>query len=643
KDAPAFDRLPFETLMPSIVRIQQNLDIRADSAVIGTGKVSIEGPLAAELKQLYFSQPAQQIEPYLTSLLGLQLKTESGAPIIRVNTGDRRGRIFELSYSYAAPRAITYSTHNKTEQREFDLSTPGISGIPLLARARAGKPARVTDLILSRNLTIESETKIRGVLLADETATSCLSLTSFASLSRETRFTKDAQAKDEVVLTENLRFGSSRIPANSLATNSFQEELAEFSRCLLKTKAVIGPRPTFDQTLLSLSQQEVETLRKPVSLITQQDIKILDDLNAPQLKRLAHTKIWLATRDMMRRGLRTDQMTLEYAAAILETGRTPSGTLLPGHVAESAKLFSTLIGKLSKLPKFHRVHANMLLSENRSKEATVALHNAILLENGGRSSDYTNQARDAMQMGHIYKKVGNLALAEKWYLSAIEKKSSQSGRTAVLENMAAFRLSQGRTKDFTDLYNQAIKESPRNVWLHIRFAEELLKLKLWDHSIQQSRAALSITHLQEAEALLANALIGKAASLYYASPDVITDDPKALAMAERLALETLRHSRDQALAYRIAGHLAFNKAMTGDYGSLIAAQSYLAKALELGLDDSWTQERYSAASQALDSRRGLKEVWAVYVDAKNRTSSAPSKGGTISSPPGQTRPTLHQE
>lgn len=155
-------------------------------------------------------------------------------------------------------------------------------------------------------------------------------------------------------------------------------------------------------------------------------------------------------------------------------------------------------------------------------------------------------------------------------------------------------------------------------WLKYNYAQQLFQLKNWDKTISQCKSALAITPLPLAENLLAKALISKALGFYYAgSPEggSPTTNPKNLEQAERLALEAIRYSPRDGTAYRIVGHAAFEKALSGDYISLIAAQNYLSKASDILGNDSWIQERLFYANQALHSGKNLQSLWKARVPA----------------------------
>lgn len=599
----AFTRLPAEAPIASQVKIVQNLEMRPDASVVGSGTVHVEGPLAAELKQVYQTQGAGQIEPYLRSLFGLVLKGESANPMIRVNSQDQRGSSFDLSFSYLAPGAII----TQGVYREFHLASPGLAGVPLLSAKD-----RATDVILSRNLTLEVETKVVGGDIADETYTSCLALTSFASLLRETK-----AMPGYFTVYDNVQFRADRIPAANMRTPLFQSEIGNYNACLSRVRASVGPRPAFENSPFGLTPVEVAVMKKPMPLMTLQDVKLLNDITTPQLATLVTTKIWLATRDLLRRNIRTPQVMLDYTNAILETGhlQTDQGDLyLPDHVREAAKVFGTIPPQEAKTAKFHRVHATMLYATARTNEAIVALQNAMALEPG--------QARDASFAAKIYMTMRNAAKTEEWLRIATTAKGSKSTHLLAIEELANFRLKNGKTNEFLALFKQAIAEAPQNAWIYHDFAKQLQNIKMWDLSIEQSRKALTILRFPEAEATLAQTLIRKAEGFYYTAPGIPTLDPAALEAAEKLALECLKYTRSEVLAYRIAGHATFLKAMTGDYGSLIATQSYFSKAVELGADDAWLRDRLTAANQALDSSRALSQVWSQVSAAKSRVPAA---------------------
>lgn len=610
----AFERLPSETPMASRIKIQQNLDMRPDASVVGSGTVKVEGPLAAELKQVYTAQGPAQVEPYLRSLFGLALRSESVSPLIRISGQEKAGRTFDLSFSYLAPSVIHVLGTGENTYREFELSTPGLAGIPLLSA-----PDRATDVILSRNLTLEVETKVIGGEISDETNTSCLALTSFASLLRETK-----ALPGSFTLSDHIQFKTDRIPAAQMKNPRFQSELRAYTGCLMRTRASIGPRPAFEKSPLGLAPLEVAVLKKPIANMSMADVKLLDEIMTPQLSALVHTKLWLVSREMLRRNQRSPQVMLEYANSLLQTGRVvlqngpgPNDVtdgFLTDHVAEAAKLFGTVGPGEGKTAKFHRVHATMLLATDRPKEALIALQNAMAIEK--------NQARDAILAGQISLKLGDETKAESWLKFATTLQGSKSTRVNAIQNLAALRLRQRKVSEFIALYKQAIAEVPTNAWIYHDFAKLLQGVKMWDLSLEYSNKALSIMRFPDAEATLAETLIRKAESIYYTAPGIATIDPKVIDAAEKLALECLKYSRSEVLAYRIAGHATFLKAMNGDYGSLIATQSYFSKAVELGANDPWLVERYQMANQALEQSRPIAQVWNAYMAAKSRIPAA---------------------
>ncbi|CAN5647148.1 hypothetical protein BH10BDE1_BH10BDE1_12010 [soil metagenome] len=603
KSPQPFERLPADSPAGSQIKISKTMDLRPDASVVGSGSINVQGPLAAELKQVYLAQGPDRVEPYLRALFGLATNSESVKPMMRVKTQDRRGATFDFSFSYlAANRITTNGLH-----REFEVSVPGLIGIPMLATGD-----RATDVILSKNLTVEIETKVIGGDIADETNTSCLALTSFASLLRETR-----AGQGSFTMYDHLQFKTDRIQTAAMKTPKFQNEMLAYTSCLSRTRAAVGPRPAFEKSPIAMSPGEIATLKKPVAVITLQDIKTLDEISSPQLANLIATKKWLATRDMLRRNERTPPVMLEYASSILEIGHmnTEQGDIyLSDHVSEAAKIFAGADVQSQRTAKFNRVHATMLFAIGRAKEAIIALQNAMALEKG--------QISDATFAAKINARLGNEAKTEEWLKIATTLKGSKSTHLDAIENLAAYRMKQRKIPEFIALYRQAIAESPTNAWIYNDFAKQLQSIKMWDLSLEQSRKALSIMRFPEAEAVFAATLMGKAETIYFSAPGIATIDPVVINEAEKLALETLRYSRTELLAYRIAGHAAFLKAVNGDYNSLIATQSYFAKAIELGAHDDWLQDRHAMATQSLETRRPINQIYAVYVSTKNRQPAA---------------------
>lgn len=611
--APTIERLPADNPQSSQIKIAKTLDLRPDASIVGSGTVSVQGSLAAELKQLYLSQGPDSVEPYLRSLFGLAMVGEGVTPMMRVRSQDRRAGNFDLSFSYLAGNRIqTNGLH-----REFDVSTPGIASVPMLANA-----TRATDVILARGLSVEVETKVIGGEIADETNTSCLALTSFASVLRETR-----NQANSFVLYDHIQFKTDRLAASFMKTAKFESEMQAYSGCLARNRVSVGPRPAFEKSPFVLSADEITALKRPIANVTLQDIKFLDELKAPQLANLVSTKVWLATRDMLRRSVRTPAVMLEYSNSLLHMGRFPTekgDEFLPEHVAEAAKIFAGADVQSSKNAKFHRVHATMLKAIGRTKEALVALQNAMALEKG--------QIQDATFAAEIYNRLGNGSKAEEWLKTATTLNGSKSARLYALESFAAYRLKQRRIPEFIALYRRAISEAPNNAWLYNDFAKQLQQIKMWDLSIEQSRKALSLLRFPEAEAVLASTLMAKAESIYFVAPGIASIDPVIIEEADKLAVECLRYSRTEVLAYRIAGHATFLKAMNGDYGSLIATQSYFAKAIELGASDSWLVDRYALANQALESGRPINQLYAAFMAAKNRIPAAKSAAPSTQKP-----------
>lgn len=592
-----FERLPLEAPLPSQVRIAQTVDTRPDASIAVSGRVMVDGPLAAELKQVYIAQGATAVEPYLRSLFGIAAKSSSTAPIIQVNTKDRRGKLFEMSYTFvSANQLIPRGVH-----REMDLDIPGLAGIPLLSHRD-----RATDVILSKSMAIDVETTFRGAMTSDETNTSCLSLTSFASLIRETRVSPIG-----FTISDNIRYKLDRIPANTMGTKTFSDELSAYSRCLSRSRLAIGPRPAFEDPALSLSIDESNALKKPISSFNLQDVKILTEVNSPQLNSIIQTKVFLAMREMIRRGVNSPQIKLEYVDSLIKLGQAAEGRYLPMHLSEAAKLFATITGpEITKTARYQRVHARMLFAAGRPKDALVAITNAMGLEK--------NVSSDAAFAAEIQLKTGNAAKAEELLMKATSLPAPKVSKITALENLAKLRLSQGNIADFSSFYSKAIYESPRNPWLYNNFAVGLTTAKQYDQAIHNARRAVATLASAEFEATLAEALVKKAESIYFLAPGLPTDDQSTLNTAEALALECLKYSRVHMMAYRIAGHATFLKALSGDYGSLIATQSYLAKAIEMGPVDVWVTERHQAASQALSSGASVASIWNSMMTAKAR-------------------------
>ncbi len=608
-----FERLPLEAPLASQVRISQTIDTRPDASISVSGRVTVEGPLAAELKQVYLIQGVAQVEPYLRSLFGIASKSSATVPIIQVNSKDKRGKLFDVSYTYVSPSRIS----TRGGHRELDLDVPGLAGIPLLANKD-----RATDVILSKSMSIDVETNFRGATTSDETNTSCLALTSFASLIRETRASANGFS-----ITDNVRFKSDRIAASNMGTKTFSDELLAYSRCLSRARVALGPRPAFEDPSLSLSPDEVASLKKPISLFNLQDAKILNDVNSPQLNSIIHTKIFLAMRDMIRRSLNSPQIKLEYVDALVKSGEVGDGRYLPMHLSEAAKLFATVGAELTKTARYQVVHSRVLLAAGRPKEALVAIENAMSIEK--------NNGNHAAFAAAVYKKLGNMPKAEEFSLKATTWPSPKVSRITALENLANLHLSLKHVTDFSALYNKAIYESPRNPWLYNGYAAGLIKIGSYDQAIQNARRAVTTLATPDFEATLAEALIKKAETIYFQSPGVPTADQALLNTAESLSLECLKYSRSFVMAYRIAGHASFLKALAGDYGSLIATQSYFAKAIELGPSDVFVNERYLAANQALSTGASVASIWASMNTTKARVpaqTEAPKNPAPVAAP-----------
>lgn len=584
-----FERVPIESPLATSVRISQIFDIRPDTSISASGRVQVEGPMAAELKILALTQGQQQLEPYIRSLFGLATKAPRITPTMQIDNRDRRGRHFDINFSFVGTGLISI----RGEHRDVDLSVPGIVGLPSLA---AGP--RATDLILSKNLNLDIETRFRNSAISDETQTSCISLTSFASVIRETRETPDG-----FLVTEAIRFKQDRIPANSVHTKVFKDELASYLGCVSRAKVAIGPRPSYEDAMFTLSPDEAASLKKPISLFNLQDIKTLSLVDSRQLNPVIRTKIFLSMRDMIRRGLTSPQIRLEYVDALVNSGLTPEGRYLPLHLKEAGKLFIGIGKEMIKNPRYHRVHARMLFADGRPKEALVAIQNAMSLEK--------DISADFIMMAEIQQALGNKTQVENFLNRAANMRGPRATKVSALERLANFYLTNQNGPEFSKTYSRALYEAPKNPWVFGGFAWGLIQFKQFDQAIQNARRASQILRTAEFDQTLSLALIKKAETLYFTSPGVATTDLASLRSAEALAVECLKYSRSHALAFRIAGHASFLKAMAGDYASLIATQSYFAKAIELGMNDPWTVDRYQAASQALSTGASIASIWNV--------------------------------
>lgn len=611
-----FERVPIESPISTSVRITQTFDVRPDTSVAASGRVQVEGPMAAELKILAITQGQQQVEPYIRSLFGLAAKAPQITPLMQIDNRDRRGRHFDINFSFVGTGLVGI----RGEHRDVDLSVPGIVGLPSLATG-----ARATDLIMSKNLNLDIETRFRNSAVSDETQTSCISLTSFASVIRETRETPDG-----FLVAENIRFKQDRIPANSIQTKVFKDELASYLGCIARSKVAIGPRPAYEDPMFSLAPDEAASLKKPISLFNLQDIKTLGMVDSRPLNPVIQMKIFLSMRDMIRRGLTSPQIRLEYVDALVTSGLAAEGRYLPLHLKEAGKLFVSIGKDMMKNPRYHRVHARMLLADGRPKEALVAIQNAMSLEK--------DVASDLIMMAEIHQALGNKAQVESSLSRAANIRGPRVTKVSALERLANFYLSTKNSAEFTKTYSRALYEAPKNPWLFGGLAWGLIQFRQYDLAIQNARRASQISKAPEFDQTLALALVKKAETLYFAAPGVATTDPGSLSSAEALAIECLRYSRDHALAFRIAGHASFLKAMAGDYASLIATQSYLAKAIELGMNDAWTVERYQAASQALSTGASIASIWNAYEASRRTRVPAQSIGQSTGQSTGQSSP-----
>lgn len=606
-----FERIPIESPQATNVKITQTFEVRPDTSVSASGRVAVEGPMAAELKILSLNQGQQQIEPYIRSLFGLATKAPQIVPMLQIENRDRKGRNFDINFTFVGTGLVAI----RGEQRDVDLSVPGIAGLPSLAATE-----RATDLIMSKNLNLEIETRFRNTAVSDETATSCISLTSFASVIRETRETPDG-----FIVAENIRFKQDRIPANSIQSKVFKSELASYLGCISRSKVAVGPRPPYEDPMFSLSPEEASSLKKPLSLFNLQDAKALSMIDSRQLNPVIRNKIFLSMREMLRRGINSPQVRLEYVDALVTSGLTSDGSYLPLHLKEAGKLFLTLDKDLLKSARYHRVHARMLLADRRPKEALVAIQNAITLEK--------DSPIDAIMLAEIHQALGNKSQVESELTRAANLRGPRATKISALERLAQFYLANKNASEFSKAYSRAIFDAPRNPWLYGGLAWGQIEFKQFDQAIQNARRAAQMMRSSEFEQTLAFALLKKAESIYFVRPGVATTDATTVAAAEALAIECLKYSRNYALAFRIAGHASFIKAMAGDYASLIATQSYLAKAVEMGLNDAWTTERYQAASQALSTGASIASIWNALESAKRARVPAHSTPHQAPRPP----------
>lgn len=591
--------LPLNDPAPSTVKIQQQLEPRSDLSTSIQGTVTITGPLAAELKQLYYSAGSSRTEPYLRQLFGIGLQATS-QPVVRVTNADTAGARMEISFSSFQESAIKPAG----QVRYVTFPVPGLLSSPLFAT-----PDRVSDVGLIRNLSVDIDTIIRGAPVSDEAPSSCLSLNRFASIVRETIATPQS-----AIIKDNIRFKTGRITPAEMNSESFKKELVSYTSCLGRTSVAFGPRPNYNDPKWGLGETPQRILSKAPTNLSLSEIRTLSGLGPSRLSQAIQSKIWLGLRSVLRQTAKdpapNHRILLEYAKSLLQLGQLEDGSYLPEHVAEAAKILTDIAKPLEKNAELHRLHFLLLFATERYKEAFIAIKNATTLEPA--------QLQDQVYLGMLYDKLGKTVLAETTLETAVTANGPVAWKAKAYQILAGIKLAQKNVAQFEKLVEQAIRLEPQNPWLKYNYAQQLFQLKNWDKTITQCKSALAITPLPLAENLLANALISKALGLYYAGSSPAgppTANPKNLEQAERLALEAIRYSPRDGTAYRIVGHAAFEKALSGDYTSLIAAQNYLSKASDILGNDTWIQERLFYANQALHSGKNLQSLWKARVPA----------------------------
>lgn len=594
--------LPLNDPAPSNVRIQQQLEPRADLTTHIQGTVTITGPLAAELKQLYYTAGSSRTEPYLRQLFGIGLQSTS-QPMVRVTDADTVGTHMEISFNSIQDAAVKPSG----SVRYVTFPVPGLLSSPLFAT-----PDRVSDVGLIRNLAVDIDTSIRGAPVSDEAPSSCLSLNRFASIVRETIATPQS-----ATIKDNIRFKTGRITPDEMNSESFKKELVSYTSCLSRNSVAFGPRPNYSDPKWGMSdtpQRILSVLSKSPTNLSLTEIHALSDLGTSRITQAVQSKVWLGLRSVLRQTAKdptlNHRILLEYAKSILRLGQLEDESYLPEHVAEAAKIFTDIAKPLEKNAELHRLHFILLYATERYKEAFIALKNATTLE--------PSQLQDQVYLSMLYVKLGKTVLAETTLESAVIADGPANWKARAYQTLAEIKLAQKNVAQFEKLVEQAIRLEPQNPWLRYNYAQQLFLLKNWDKAIAQCKSAISITPLPLAENLLARTLMNKALTYYYsgsAETSPPTTNPKQLEQAERLALEAIRYSPRDGTAYRIVGHAAFEKALNGDYASLIAAQNYLSKASDILGNDDWIQERLFYANQALHSGKKLQTLWKARVPA----------------------------
>lgn len=598
--------LPLNDPSPSNIKFHQQLEPRTDFSAKIEGTINITGPLAAELKELYHSAGAARSEPYLRQLLGIGLQSAS-QPSIRIKNIDASGAELDISFSSIQDGALRLAG----AIRYVTFPIPGLLSSPLFAT-----PERVSNVGLIRNLSVDIETHILGAPIADESSSSCLALNRFTSIVRET--TSTAQM---AIVKDKVHFKSGRITTEEMNNETFKKELSFYTTCLNRTSVTFGSRDKFNDPKWNLDESTRRILSKAPNTISLAEIHSLGQLGPSALSQTIQTKIWLALRSYLRQAPTSPSpshlILLEYAMSLLQLGQLEDGAYLPEHIAEAAKIFNDISKPLASKADLHRLHFLLLFGTARYQDALIAIKNSITLE--------ADALQDQVYLGMLYEKLGKTVLAETTLEAALTSKGPALWKSRAHQTLANIRLGQNKIAEFERLLESAIRLEPQNPWLKYSYARQLFQVKNLDKTITQCKGAIALMPFPLAETLLTTALTTKALRLYSIDGTIAgapTTNPTNLEQAERLALDAIRYSSQNGIALRIVGHAAFEKALKGDYGSLIAAQNYLSKASELLVNDAWTKERLFFANQALRTRKSLLSLWNARVPAASAAKPA---------------------
>lgn len=587
---------------PSSVQLTQTIEVTKDGAMATRGIGKVFGTLANDLIDTITSSGVASIEDRINSIFGLSTDPRALKPIIRMNSAvgpstETGQSIIEFTFTGASLKA---DERLVLKRAPFEWIWVKPSAF-LALQPELIDFAQSSELPLPTSLEVRRQIRIVSQNLADDAQSSCRLILPGLSLSLQAKQQGQDILLDEVLLRD-------LVAEKNTSSEARDSRRTLHNRCLSRYAVGIGAKPQYELADLELKPLELTLLTKGLAKIETAQLPRLRSIGRnPAIKPFVDTRIWLRLEASTDEEKQTPQYQLESAINMLELGRISDNEVINTHTLESARLFRALPTALQNSADYHRLHSRLLRQSSRTKEAAIALQNAIALE-PGTTADY-------FEMAQLAQTTGQLDIAARW-LNQILQLSPQlnpSDSARAHFELASIHHQKKNFEAFSREMALTLSLMPKGAEYAVSFVELLNSSKQFDQALTviQKYLATHFSSNPKAAEVASRTFALKAREIYASS-----QSDQSLSQAESFALKSLKLEPRLPINYQIAGDLAFRQAKKGDYAALIAAQSYFQKALSLtpieesllNVNASWVSAQLAFVNQALSEGRTLAEV-----------------------------------